>query len=96
MSVLATKMQFVLLKHLLEPNNPFYESVFVVVFFNVFFDLFSRDSALIDMFVQNGAPGAKWIVAIGAIASLIVSLLGSMFPMPRVIYAMSRDGLLFE
>ena len=55
-----------------------------------------RDSALIDMFVQNGAPGAKWLVAIGALASLVVSLLGSMFPMPRVIYAMSRDGLLFQ
>ncbi len=49
-----------------------------------------------DMFVQNNAEAGKYVVAIGAIAGLMVSLLGSLFPMPRVIYAMATDGLLFR
>ena len=53
-------------------------------------------SALIDVFGQRGATWAKFIVAIGAVSALTASLLGSMFPAPRVVYAISRDGLLFE
>ncbi len=39
---------------------------------------------------------AEYIVSFGAIFGLCASLMGSMFPLPRVIYAMSADGLIFE
>lgn len=38
----------------------------------------------------------KWIVSIGAIFALCTSLLGAMFPLPRVLYAMSSDGIIFK
>lgn len=48
------------------------------------------------MFVQVGAPRCQMIVAAGAMAGLLVSMFGSMFPMPRIIYSMAQDGLLFK
>ncbi|KAK2585220.1 hypothetical protein KPH14_009924 [Odynerus spinipes] len=47
------------------------------------------------VFEQIGWPIVKWIVNIGAVFALCTSLLGAMFPLPRVLYAMASDGIIF-
>ncbi|XP_034242963.1 cationic amino acid transporter 3-like [Thrips palmi] len=46
-------------------------------------------------FDSMGLDAIKWVVTIGAIFALTTSLLGTMIPLPRVMYAMAQDGLLF-
>ncbi|KAG7212528.1 hypothetical protein KM043_012836 [Ampulex compressa] len=60
------------------------------------YDEVDQDSALVEMFGQVGAYKCKYIVAVGALAGLTVSMFGSMFPMPRIVYAMAQDGLIFR
>ncbi|RWS22418.1 Low affinity cationic amino acid transporter 2-like protein, partial [Leptotrombidium deliense] len=52
------------------------------------------DAPLADVFVKLGWPVGRYIIAVGAITSLTTALLGSLFPLPRVLFAMSNDGLI--
>ncbi|XP_028930410.1 probable cationic amino acid transporter [Ornithorhynchus anatinus] len=73
-----------------------YVSVSIILTLMVPYYAIDTESPLMEMFVVHGFYAAKFVVAIGSVAGLIVSLLGSLFPMPRVIYAMAGDGLLFR
>ncbi|XP_031621337.1 cationic amino acid transporter 3 [Contarinia nasturtii] len=54
------------------------------------------DAPFPHVYEQIGWIEIKWIVSVGAVFALCTSLLGAMFPLPRVLYAMSSDGLLYS
>ncbi|CAG9864957.1 unnamed protein product [Phyllotreta striolata] len=55
-----------------------------------------ENAPLAYIYARLGWTALKYIVSIGAICALFSSLLGAMFPLPRIIYAMANDGLIFK
>ncbi|XP_015788657.1 high affinity cationic amino acid transporter 1 isoform X2 [Tetranychus urticae] len=58
--------------------------------------LLTDDAPLPLAFEIAGLSFARWFITIGVLAGLSASLLGAMFPMPRVLYSMASDGLIFR
>lgn len=73
-----------------------YFGVSSVVTLMVPYNMLDKRSPIPDAFKQRGLPWANYIISIGAICGLSSSLLGNLFPLPRIILAMAHDGLLME
>lgn len=67
----------------------------IVTLLHPYYDL-RNDAPLPYVFDKVGWPVAKWVVTIGGLTGLSTSLLGAVFPLPRVLFAMGRDGLIFS
>ncbi|CAI4232965.1 unnamed protein product [Auanema sp. JU1783] len=53
-------------------------------------------AAFSDAFALKGATIARYAVSIGALCGMMTSLVGGMFALPRCVFAMAEDGLLFK
>lgn len=48
------------------------------------------------IFEELGMPIVKWIVTIGAVFAMSSCLMGSIFSLPRILYSMGCDGVIFR
>ncbi|VVC32917.1 Cationic amino acid transporter, C-terminal,Amino acid/polyamine transporter I [Cinara cedri] len=51
---------------------------------------------LLVIYDRLGTPVLKYLVTGGVMFALFTTLIGRLFPIPRILYAMSSDGLLFD
>lgn len=54
------------------------------------------NAALPDAFTEANLQWVSYIIIIGAVCGMTTSLLGSLFSLPRCLYAMAEDGLIFN
>ncbi|BES96324.1 cationic amino acid transporter [Nesidiocoris tenuis] len=56
----------------------------------------SPTAALPEAFSTVGLPWARYAVSLGALCGMTTTLLGSLFSLPRCMYSMAADGLIFS
>lgn len=54
------------------------------------------NAALPDAFAAHGITWGRIVISVGALAGMTTSLFGALFSLPRGVYAMAADGLLFK
>ncbi|XP_065173363.1 cationic amino acid transporter 4 [Atheta coriaria] len=59
------------------------------------FNQINPNAALPEAFAGIGMHWVKYVVSIGALCGMTTTLFGSLFSLPRCMYAMASDGLLF-
>ncbi|XP_018393166.1 PREDICTED: cationic amino acid transporter 4 isoform X1 [Cyphomyrmex costatus] len=52
-------------------------------------------AAFPEAFSSRGIPWAKYVISVGALCGMTTTLFGSLFSLPRTMYSMAKDGLLF-
>ncbi|EXB68043.1 Cationic amino acid transporter 2 [Morus notabilis] len=52
------------------------------------------DTPISTAFASHGMQWAAYVITVGAVTALCSTLMGSLLPQPRILMAMSRDGLL--
>ena len=73
-----------------------YVSVSAALTLMVPYSTINPTAALPDAFAAHGVTWARIIISVGALAGMTTTLFGSLFSLPRGVYAMAQDGLLFE
>lgn len=72
-----------------------YVGVSVVLTLMVPYNLIADESGLPDALGSHGATWAKMSVIVGACCGMATVLIGTIYSLTRIVYAMSDDGLLF-
>ncbi|CAH2255209.1 cationic amino acid transporter 2-like [Pararge aegeria] len=73
-----------------------YAGVAIVVTMMMPYYLQETVASVATSFTYVGWDWARWLVTAGAVVGITASLYGGMFPLPRLLYSMASDGLLFR